>query len=401
MKPQPSLFEKPFERWFLLALAAVATTLGGIYLMESVGAISLAQLLPPASPSVDVPQTLPPIRGVSALGQLEPQGEILRLSAPNSLDGSSVRVEQLRVQEGDYLEAGQVVAILDHRSQREAALRRAESAVEVARAQLATVQAGVPQGDIEAQNARIERLKAELSRQFEIQDVRVERLTAELWNVQADLQRYEQLYQEGAIAIADLDTKRLAVATAQKQLQEATEIRQQTIESLQQQITEAQAALSSIAQVRPEEVQLAEAQLRQAIATVEQAQTALEATYIRTPIAGQVLQINVLPGETLGNDGIADIGQTRNMVVVAEVYETDIERIQLGQTATVRSPAISSALTGTVNKIGRQVGSQKIFGIASSASTDNRVIEVEILLDEESSALVGHLSNLQVQVVLE
>ncbi|MDB9526148.1 HlyD family efflux transporter periplasmic adaptor subunit [Oscillatoria sp. CS-180] len=399
MKPQFSLFAKPLERWILLALTTVAIALGYIAFIDLIRTASLPKLS--AVAQSEGLEEIPTIQGVSALGRLEPQGDILRLSAPHSVDGSSIRIEQLLVQEGDLLEAGQVVAVLDNRPQREAALQQAEAAVEVAEAKLAKVEAGVPDGDIEAQTERINRLKAEQNRQVEIQDTRVARLTAELRNAEVDLQRYEQLYQAGAIATADLDSRQLAFETAQKQLREAQEMQQQTVETLQKQINEAEAAMRSIAEVRPVDVQVARAELSRAIAAVTQAQTDLDATYIRTPMAGQVLKTHVSPGEILNGDGIVEIGQTQSMMVVAEIYETDIERVQTGQAAIVTSPAVSTVLAGTVSKIGLQVGNQQTFGVDPSGDTDNRVVEVEIALDAESSQKVSRFSNLQVQVVLQ
>lgn len=400
MKPQFSLFAKPLERWIVLALATVAIALGYFAFVDMIKTLSLTKLAA-AAESNETSDEVSPIEGVAALGRLEPQGEILRLSAPHSVDGSSIRIEQLLVEEGDFLETGQVVAILDNRPQQEAALQQAQSAVEVAQAELAKVEAGVPEGDIDAQTERINRLRAELNRQRDVQAARVARLTAELRNAEVDLQRYEQLHGAGAIATADLDSKRLRVETTQKQVREAQEMQQQTIESLQTQISEAEASLKAISEVRPVDVQVARAELNRAIATVSQAQADLEATYIRAPMAGQVLKIHVSPGEILNGEGIVEIGQTQNMVVVAEVYETDVERVYTGQLATVTSPAISTVLTGSVRRIGLQVGNQQTFGVDPTSDTDNRVVEVEIALDAESSRKVGRFSNLQVQVVLQ
>jgi HlyD family secretion protein len=54
------------------------------------------------------------ITTVTALGKLAPQGEIIKLSAPTSVDG--VKIERLLVKEGGTVTAGQVIAILDSRS---------------------------------------------------------------------------------------------------------------------------------------------------------------------------------------------------------------------------------------------------------------------------------------------
>src|SRR6476469_4548266 len=47
---------------------------------------------------------------IAALGRLEPQGEVIHLSAPPTSEG--VRVAQLLVKENDRVQPGQVIAIL-------------------------------------------------------------------------------------------------------------------------------------------------------------------------------------------------------------------------------------------------------------------------------------------------
>jgi HlyD family secretion protein len=99
---------------------------------------------------------------VAALGILEPQGEVIVISAPAFSEGA--RVDQLLVKRSDQVKAGQVIAILDSRPRLEAALKKAQTEVLVAQTQLALVKAGAKQGEINAQKAQIDNLKAELSR---------------------------------------------------------------------------------------------------------------------------------------------------------------------------------------------------------------------------------------------
>ncbi len=53
------------------------------------------------------------IKTVTALGRLEPKGEVIKLSAPTSSQEN--RVERLLVKEGDRIQKGQIIAILDSR----------------------------------------------------------------------------------------------------------------------------------------------------------------------------------------------------------------------------------------------------------------------------------------------
>jgi HlyD family secretion protein len=123
-----------------------------------------------------------------------------------------------------------------------------------------------------------------------------------------------------------------------------------------------------------------------------------ELTVVRSPVDGQVLEVHARQGERVGPDGIAEIGKTQTMTVVAEVYETDIGRVRIGQRAHVSSPALPGPVQGAVDRIGLKVGKKDVLSVDPAAKTDARVIEVEILLDDPRQ--VAGLTNLEVDVVI-
>jgi HlyD family secretion protein len=86
------------------------------------------------------------------------------------------------------------------------------------------------------------------------------------------------------------------------------------------------------------------------------------------------------------------------MFAIAEVYETDIGRVRLGQRATVTSPAFHGPLGGTVDRIGMKIGKADEINVDPIAATDARVIEVDVRLDD--SPAVASLTNLQVEVAI-
>ena len=60
-------------------------------------------------------EVIPKIDAVAALGQLSPAGEIRQLAAPISQFGSSPRLSELLVNEGDFVKKGSVLAIFENR----------------------------------------------------------------------------------------------------------------------------------------------------------------------------------------------------------------------------------------------------------------------------------------------
>lgn len=349
-------------------------------------------------------QPTPTVQKITALGRLEPEKEVLHLSAPQALDGD--RVAKLLVQEGSSIKSGQVVAILDSRDRLQDALGQAQEQVRVAQARLAQVKAGAKSGEIQAQQATIARIQAELVGEIETQKAEIARRQLEVSNARAEYVRYQQLYREGAISASNIDGKRLAFETAQAQLHEAKSRQSKTASTLQAQLREAQATLNRIEEVRPVDVKVSQTEVDDVKAAVKRAQTELEQAYIRAPMAGQILKIHTYEGEKIqgsenNNDGIAALGQTEHMVVVAEVYQTDIGKVRVGQQAVITGQAFPGELQGKVSQIGLQVNRQNVFSNQPGENLDRRVVEVKIRLHPEDSERVAAFTNLQVQAAIQ
>ena len=112
------------------------------------------------------------------------------------------------------------------------------------------------------------------------------------------------------------------------------------------------------------------------------------------------LLILTRPGEVVSSDGIARIGQTSQMYAVAEVYESDIGKVRVGQQVKITSNALSEELHGTVERIGLEVQRQEVINTDPAANIDARVVEVRVRLDRESSQKVEGLTNLLVKVAI-
>ncbi len=425
-QPQKSIFPK-LSRWWIMGLLAIPVLL--------IAAIILIYSRTSKSSSQPVLETQIVPKAVGAIGYLEPQGEVIKVSAPAFLEGA--RVEQLLVKRGDKVKTGQVVAILDNRDRLQAALKQAQAEVIVAQSRLAQVKAGAKKGEIQAQNAKFLQTKAELAGQINSQTANIAnlkaqlegrtnsqratiaRLKAESNNATKECQRYEFLLADGAIAASERDSICLQQATTQKQLQAAkvnlieikTTLQQQVGEAqanlertkttLANQISEAEASLQAVAEVRPVDVAVAQSELATAIAAVTKAQADLDLASVKSPINGQILEINTWSGEIVDNaKGIVVMGDTQNMYVMAEVYETDIDRVRIGQSAIVTSDGITKKLAGTVDEVGWQIGAKDVLGTDPVADADARVVKVKIRLNAESSKRVTHLTNLEVNAII-
>ncbi len=371
-----------------------------------VGVLYLARLSAmPKTKLVAVAQVNQPvIAKVNALGRLEPAGEVIKVSAPtNPSIGSGSRVVKLLVDEGDQVRAGQVIAILDNRDRLQANLIEAQKQVQVAQYRLAQVKAGAKPAELAAIQANVRNLQAQLDGEIQTQSATIASMKAELQNADIEFSRNQALYNEGAIASATLDSRRLALTTAQEQLNSAKANLERTKRTLTAQIQEAKATWEKTAQVRPTDVATAQAEIDSAMATVGKMRSELKLAYIRAPQAGQILRIQAHPGETVGNEGIVELGQTDQMYAIAEIYESDIAKIRPSQPASITSPsnAFGGKLNGTVAQIGLTVAKKDVLDSDPTAATDARVIEVKIRLDKAASQKVAHLTNLQVNVEID
>ena len=451
-----------------LAVTVAAFAMGGvsIYTLQRFKGGEVAQK--PQTP----PPAIPKIETVTALGRLEPKGEVIELSAP-SMGAEGSRVEQLLVKQGDNVKTDQVIAILDNRDRLMAAFKEAKEAVRVAQANLALVKAGAKQGDIEAQKAgvarlqaekiseikaqqaainrlqveqtteakaqqaTINRLQAERAREIEAQRATIARLEAQLENARLEKGRYQSLYKAGAISVSFRDSKNLVLQTAKEQLVEAranlgrikASKEQQLAEaranleriqssrgqqvaqekanleriqsSLEQQINQSKATLASIAEVRSVDVMVAQAEVNRAVAAMNRAEADLKQAYVYSPQNGQIFDINTRPGEKVSDRGIVQIGQTSDMYAIVEVYQSDINKIRLGQEVELLADAVPGKLTGIVDQIGLQVQKQNVVNSDPSTNIDSRVVEIHVRLDDESSLQAARFTNLQVKAVVE
>lgn len=136
-----------------------------------------------------------------------------------------------------------------------------------------------------------------------------------------------------------------------------------------------------------------------ALADLAAAKASLELSVVRSPLRAQILEIHAYPGERVGLEGIMELGRTDRMYAVAEVYETDINAVKIGQLAQITTSAMETALSGKVERISLKVGRLDAIGTDPIAKTDARVVEVFILLDD--SEAVSRFTNMQVKVEIQ
>jgi HlyD family secretion protein len=299
-----------------------------------------------------------------ALGELLPQSNIITVAAPSGQEVG--RIASVKVNEGEFVKKDTVLAILDTLSSRQAQSAQQEAMVTQKRAALEKLKA-----DLAAEGAK---LKAQLEQQVAVRD----KLTGQI-------ERHAKLRQSGVVDAASLADLRLDLASADANARsiEVSLQRNGMRDGTEQLIDEASA----------------KADLDAAIAAFDKAKADEAKSYIRAPITGRILTLHGKLGEQIGDDGFAEIGDTSVMMVRAEVYESDIARISVGDAVVVTSRSINGEMTAIVKRIGARISKQSITSTDPAATVDARVVEVWLELDGQSSRKTENLSGLQVQAV--
>jgi len=259
--------------------------------------------------------------------------------------GSSVmgRLVELRVKEGDAVNAGQIVARIDAvqaAASATAAYARVKGAEADLRATADSLQAA--QADVDAARARAQ-------------------------EAQLKLQRTRDLRKDGLVPLAELDS---AVAGA---------------DTAAAQVKGAEAALSRLQQTR----EAASGRVAESRADAARVADVLAKTDIVAPIAGVVTRLPVQEGEmvVMGIQGqlgttIMTISDLAAIDAEVKVAEADVLRIQIGQPASVTLEAIPGVpFTGRVVEVG--ASALPITGTGAAA----REFRVKVRLDNPDGRL--------------
>ncbi len=240
------------------------------------------------------------------------------------------RILELKVDEGDRVKTGDVVARLDTRDA-ELAITRAAAERAQAAAQLALLRAGARQEEIRQAEAQVAAAEADLGAS-----------RAELASAESDLKRFESLLKSNS--------------GSQKQRDDAEtrrDVGRERVRAAEERLRGGREALARLrAGARRQEIDAADARVRMADAQMATLQKAVQDATVLSPATGIVTEKLVEAGEIVA---------PRTPIVVvtdldrawAEVFvdEPVVPRIRLGQPATVFTDAGGSGLAGKVTFI--------------------------------------------------
>ncbi|WP_337174852.1 HlyD family efflux transporter periplasmic adaptor subunit [Paludisphaera sp.] len=295
---------------------------------------------------------------IHALGRLEPETGLITIGAR-----PGQRIDEIRVAIGDDVEAGQVLAILEGRAQAEAQLALAE----------------------------LQKRQMEFQRQ-----AKAEAAATVADALRKLLDRATPLYKVGDAAAS------LAPGTVDKARLEDegkyVELLAKTAEAeLNRKLLDAGSGpdANEAAPEGSEKGTTGNPEFLLPDAQIALAKAGLEQTEVKAPRAGKVLDVMAHAGE-VGSGQLLLLGDVSRMVAVAEVFQSDVPRVRVGDAATVR--ILDRSVPGKVTRIGSVVGRNQAASMDPRALKDVRVVKVWVALDDPEFA--ARLVNMEAEVVI-
>ncbi|KQT68977.1 MULTISPECIES: HlyD family secretion protein [unclassified Aureimonas] len=303
--------------------------------------VSAASLAPLSSSGEAAPEGA---RVVTGLGIVEPAGGEIDLAFP--MLGTIARITAL---EGDRVARGTVLAELAN-DDLKARLAQTKATLDIRTAEFEMASKGPrPQ--------EIARAESELAGE-----------EASLHLLELQAARRGKLVGKGSVTQEAADTADSAVKAGRHRRDSAAE------------------ALSMLREgERGETVAAAKATMALALHQVEEAEATLAKSYLKAPTDGTILRLYREVGEAVSTQPavpIVQIADLTHLVVRAQIDESDIAALRVGQSARISAPALGGHdLKGRVTRISPRLGAKTVSDGSPTEKRDARVLDVIVALD--------------------
>lgn len=283
-------------------------------------------------------------------------------------------VDKVYVSDNDQVKKGDTLFTIDNRDyvvrleEAKAALAAAQGSLDVARADIGGAQAtvSVSEANVLSAGGNIETARIRMGR------------------ARADFERYANLYKNHSITKQQYEQAEAAKLEAENQVR--------ILETQQKASKYQQSVSQSRSNVSAKQTEVAAANIKTAQARVEAAQLNLGYTVVLAAVDGQVSKISLQPGQFVqpGQSLFSIVGEN-NVWVVANFKETQLNKMRVGQKATIKVDAYPDTdFEGTVTSFSPATGSRFSL-LPPDNATGNFVktiqrLPVKIALDSKNDA---------------
>jgi HlyD family secretion protein len=345
-----------------------------------------------------------PRESVTALGRLEPYGGVIDISAP-----PGDRVARVEVKEGKQVKQGTPLVTLESLEFRKKEEQLAQTQLDEARERLKAINISI-NAQIKEAEIKYRQLHDSMKADFELLQQKEALQEKQLKYANDNYASVKDLG-PGTVSTQEKEKLHLAATAAQSDLDATRQMMDKAKNALNQSKAEEKAQMASLGASRTR------AELEVPLKTAEQnlklAQERTKQSIVTAPSDGVVLVVLTHKGEVTGTRPLLQLGDTRQLAVIAEVDESDILYVSKCNEASVTSTTLeqlaalfggSKNLPGEVDQIGRTFGANQLRELNPAARTSRRVVEVKIKLHLEpgkAREAVERLINHQVKVTIK
>ena len=246
---------------------------------------------------------------------------------------------ELRVAEGQTVKRDEVIGVLSNYSKADVSVRTTESELEKAKRQREAMVSGYRTAEIAMQEVVVRSAAEELK-------------------------------------LKNLEVQRSGKPPDMKQLE--LNISQQSLER-------EQAKLRVMKETLATDVAQIDTDISITVAKLDNSRTSREQALVRSPLDGVVVQIYTRQAERISGNGIAKIVDMSQLRVLADVDELHLGRVVTGGKVEVTFRGSTTVYKGKISRIAPTVKRMQRIEPDGGSSTDARVVQVEIELDDPSS----------------
>ncbi|HEY9795728.1 MAG TPA: efflux RND transporter periplasmic adaptor subunit [Leptolyngbyaceae cyanobacterium] len=304
---------------------------------------------------IDLAKLTVPVQAQNLTVRITANGSVVPIQTVNLSPKTSGRLAKLFVEQGDKVQQGQRVALMEN-GDLQARYLQAKANLTKAQASLAEVQAGSRPEEIAQAQARLLQAQARLDearagKPSDIDQARaqVEAARSRLALAKLRAERYQSLAEQGAVnldqrdeAMTELRNANAALFEAEQRLQKVRTGSRPEIVQLEAAVAEARVAVQQLQNGRrPEEIAQYKAAVEAARAELQSMQVQLEDTVITAPFSGIVTQKYATEGafvtpttsasSTASATSTSIIAIAEGLEILAEVPEVDVGQIKPGQ----------------------------------------------------------------------
>lgn len=376
-------FSRVFSTWILV----IAVLAGG-----SASTFRQPRAQGPTSPTAGGKS---PSGSIVAQGRLQPTQGILKLSA---IPGD--RIERVLVQPGADVAQGEVLVELESAKVKKLELELAElklsQAVLLYEASLREGQLAVDTAEMKLRSA--EQMQSQAKANLEL----VGKQSQILRSLDEQLQSLEAIRNNprlrGAVGSLEIEAKRNQKINAQSEYERSLLGATQATESTQDLVAQAQSAVRAAKEAF--EDLIANPSYRPLEKQIELLRIQLDQATLLAPGPGAILQVAVIAGERTATVPLIEMADLSQMSCVAEVHESDVGLVRIGQVAEMKSASLSRSIRGKVSRIDRLVGVPQIRSPNPLARSDFRSVAVWIQIDADDVPIASQRVQLQVEVAI-